>query len=231
MTYSMVSIVKKTVRGKCYYYARECRRSLVPSQHPDLLAVARERFGSLAAEGLPGVSTYRCKKEVFGKTRAIVVTYNERFFVAQSRTLLREIAKRQRLLGELQAGLQRRQSGQVKGGKPPTMASTRKKIDGWLTSSDMKELFEIEISEANNLPVLNYRFREESWQQLQATRLGKTILFSDQEEWSAAQIVRGYRSQHHVEAAFRDLKNIRICRYGRNGTGRIRRSACMCSTA
>src|SRR5262249_1178599 len=45
--------------------------SLVPSQHPDLLAAPREHFRNLAAEGLPGVSTYRCKKEVFGKTRTI----------------------------------------------------------------------------------------------------------------------------------------------------------------
>jgi transposase len=181
--------------------------SLVPSQHRELLAVPREQFKSLSVAELPNVSTYRCKKEVFGKSRTIVVTYNERFFVAQSRTLLREIAKRQRLLGALQASLQRRQSGEVKKGKTPTVEGTRKKVQGWLTSSDMKELFEVEISVANNVPVLTYRFREESWQQMQAERLGKTILFTDQDEWSDAQIVRGYRSQHHVEAAFRDLKN------------------------
>jgi transposase len=181
--------------------------SLVPSQHPDLLAAPREHFRSLAAEGLPGVSVYRCKKEVFGKTRTIVVSYNERLFVAQSRTLLREIAKRQRLLAELQESLQRRQTGQIKGGKPPTVEGTRKKVQGWLTSSELKQLFEVAVSATNNLPVLTYRFREEAWQQLQATRLGKTILFSDQHEWRDAEIVRGYRSQHHVEDAFRDLKN------------------------
>jgi len=181
--------------------------SLVPSQHPDLLAVERERFRPLAAEGLPGVSTYRAKKEVFGTTRTVVVSYNERLFVAQSRTLLREVAKRQRLLAELQAGLQRRQSGQVKGGKPPTAEGTRKKVQGWLTSSDLKGLFEVEVTLANGLPVLSYRFREEAWRQVQATRLGKTILFSDQDGWSDAQLVRGYRSQHHVEDAFRELKN------------------------
>jgi transposase len=181
--------------------------SLVPSQHPELLAVSRQRFRCLEVEGLPGVSTHRTKKEVFGKTRTLVLTYNERLFVAQSRTLLREIAKRQRLLAELQASLQRRQSGQVKGGKPPTLEGTRKKVQGWLAANDMKELFAVDITLANNLPVLSYRFREEAWQQLQATRLGKTILFTDQDEWSDAQIVRGYRSQHHVEDAFRDLKN------------------------
>jgi hypothetical protein len=26
MTYSMASLLKKTIRGKTYYYARECRR-------------------------------------------------------------------------------------------------------------------------------------------------------------------------------------------------------------
>src|SRR4051812_15622362 len=61
--------------------------SLVPSQHPELLAVSRQRFCALEAEGLPGVSTHRTKKEVFGQTRTIVLTYNERLFVAQSRTL------------------------------------------------------------------------------------------------------------------------------------------------
>ena len=62
----------------------------------------------------------------------VVVTYNETLFVAQSRTLLREIAKRQHLLSELQARLQRWQTGQVKGGKPPTLAGTRKQVQGWL---------------------------------------------------------------------------------------------------
>jgi hypothetical protein len=55
----------------------------------------------------------------------------------------------------------------------------------------MKELFETEVRSEDGLPVLNYRFREEAWQQLQEGRLGKTILFSDQEGWSEAQIVRG----------------------------------------
>jgi transposase len=182
--------------------------SLVPSQHPDLLAAPRVYFRCRAAEGLSGVRTYRCKKEVFGQTRTIVVTYNERLFVAQSRTLLREVAKRQRLLAELQASLERRRSGEVTKGKAATVAGTQKKVQGWLTTAELKELLEVSVTaDASGLPVLNYRFREEAWQRMQATRLGTTILFSDQHQWSDAQIVRGYRSQHHVEDAFRDLKD------------------------
>jgi transposase len=181
--------------------------SLVPSQHPDLLAVERKWFRSLEAEGLSGVSTYRCKKEVFGQVRTIVITFNERLFVAQSRTLLREVAKKQRQLAEVQASLQRRRSGEVKKGKAPTLEGTRQKAQTLLASKEMNELFEVEVVAEDGLPSLSYRFREEAWQRLQAERLGKTILFSDQHEWSEAQIVRGYRSQHHVEDAFRELKN------------------------
>ena len=108
---------------------------MVPSQHPELLALPVQDFRALAADGLPGVSAYRTTKDVFGTERVVVVTYNENLFVAQSRTLLREIAKRQRLLSELQARLQRRQTGQVKGGKPPTLAGTRKKVQGWLAGA------------------------------------------------------------------------------------------------
>src|SRR2546426_5307995 len=37
--------------------------------------------------------------------------------------------------------------------------------------------------------------------------LGKTLLFTDNEDWSDEEIVLGYRAQHHIESAFRDMKN------------------------
>lgn len=181
--------------------------SLVPTYHPDLLKIPARRFRSLEADGLQGVRAYRTTKEVFGIERTVVVTYNAALFVAQSRTLLREIAKRQHQLGELQARLVRHQQGKVRGGKRPTMAGVRKMIDGWLKARHMKELFEIDLSEHEGLPVLMYQFRTAAWRDLQRTLLGKTILFTDQASWSDAEIVRGYRSQHQVESAFRCLKS------------------------
>ena len=106
--------------------------SLVPTQHPELLALPVQDFRALAADGLPGVSAHRTTKVVFGKKRVIVVTYNENLFVAQSRTLLREIAKRQQQLSELQARLQRWQTGPVKGAsRPPWRPPGRKCRGGW----------------------------------------------------------------------------------------------------
>jgi len=181
--------------------------SLVPTQHPDLLEVSARRFRSLADEGLPGVEVYRTQKEVFGVRRTVLVTYNENLFVAQLQTLLREIAKRQRHLRELQNRLRLRRAGKIRGGRPPTVKTTQKKVDGWLKARHMKDLFQVEVEEKDGLPVLSYRLRHPAWRRLQRTLLGKTLLFTDNEDWSDAEIVRGYRSQHHVEDAFRSMKD------------------------
>src|SRR5690606_14773594 len=96
--------------------------SLVPNHHTELLAITKKRFKSLEDEGLPGVSAYRCTREIFGVKRTVLVTYNENLFVAQSRTLLREIAKRQNNLRELQQQLRRWHRGELRRGRAPTVA-------------------------------------------------------------------------------------------------------------
>jgi transposase len=181
--------------------------SLVPTQHSDLLGIPAKMFRHLDEEGLPGVRVYRCQKEVFKAQRTILVTYNENLFVAQSRTLLREIAKRQKLLRQLQHQLRRHREGKVRGGSPPTQEGVSKKVQGWLKARHMKELFQVEITQSERLPKLTYRFDNRAWERLQTTLLGKTILFTDNDQWSDVEIIRGYRSQHHVETAFRRMKD------------------------
>lgn len=181
--------------------------SLVPTQHPELLAIPLGRLRSLAAAGLPQVRSYRTRQKVFGRERTVLVTYNENLFVAQSQTLLREIAKRQGWLRELQHSLRRHREGRVRGGRPPTVEGTKKKVDGWLKARHMRELFRVTIRTQRGLPTLSYRFDRRAWESLQRTLLGKTLLFTDNDDWSDAEIVRGYRSQHHVESAFRAMKD------------------------
>lgn len=181
--------------------------SLVPTQHPRLLQIPRRRFRSLEKEGLPGVLVFRTDYEVFGTQRTVLVVYNENLFVAQARTLLREIAKRQQKLNELSQKLERWHRGEVRGGNPPRLESTRKKVDGWLEARHMKELFEVSLTKENELPVLRYQFLQSAWKQLQSTLLGISILFTDNADWTDAQIVSGYRSQYHIEDAFRTMKD------------------------
>jgi transposase len=180
--------------------------SLVPTHHPDLLAMPRRRFRSLEADGLPGVSVYRTSKPVFWMTRTVLVTYNENLFVAQTRTLLREIGKRQQRLRQLQQQLRAWRAGTARAGRAPTLQGTKTKVAAWLKARHMKELFEVRVTERAGLPELSYRFDQRAWQRLQSSVLGINILFTDNDDWTDADIVRGYRSQHHVESAFRDMK-------------------------
>ena len=181
--------------------------SLVPTQHPHLLDVSVDRMRSLEADGLPGVRVYRTDDEVFGVPRTVLVTWNQRLFDAQCRTLLREIEKRRQHLRALQQQLRRWRDGKIRGGRKPGVETTRKKVDGWLRARHMRDLFKVKVREEDGLPRVNYRFQRRAWEHLQSTLLGKTLLFTDQAGWSDAELVRGYRAQHHVESAFRQLKD------------------------
>ncbi len=181
--------------------------SLVPTHHKDLLAIPAKRYRSLADDGLEGVRAYRTEKEVFGEERTVLVTYNDNLFVSQSKTILREIGKRQQALREIQARLRRRREGTVKRGKPPTVKGIENKVAVLRKAQHMKTLFHVEVTEQDNLPCLKYRFDKSAWEKLQKTQLGKTIIFTDNDHWSDAEIVRGYRSQYHVEESFRTMKD------------------------
>src|SRR6516225_9793941 len=72
--------------------------SLVPTQHPDLLAIPRARMRRLDPSQLPAVWAYRTHKILFGVNRTVLVTFNQKLFRAQTKTLSREIHKRERKL-------------------------------------------------------------------------------------------------------------------------------------
>ena len=181
--------------------------SLVPTHHPDLLAVEDAQLRCLADDGLPGVRAYRTERKVFGVRRTVLVTWNQKLFDAQRKTLLREIDKRRAHLRALQRQLRRWRDGKIRGGRKPGVAGAQKKVDGWLRARHMGDLFAVTVREEDGLPKVNYRFQRRAWEKLQRTLLGKTLIFSDNADWSDADLVRGYRAQHHVESAFRQMKD------------------------
>jgi len=183
--------------------------SLVPTHHEALLAVPRSQMRRLDKNALPSVWAFRTRKKVFGVERTVLCTFNRPLFVAQTKTLRREIRKRRRLLDQRERALER---SRIKPrGKPPTMAGTKKRVEAILTGRHMKQLFHAEVTSGpDKLPILSWRFDDEAWEKLQQTLLGKTILFTDRDGWTDEQIVLAYRSQSHVEAAFRRMKDPRF---------------------
>ena len=137
----------------------------------------------------------------------MLVTRNENLFVSQSQTLLRIIAKCQGQLAQIQEQLRKRRAGETKAGKPPTVSGVQSRVKECLHARHMKELFQVQVEEVDKLPALTCSFDTQAWETLQRTLLGKTILFTDNDDWTDAQIVQACRGQYQVEGAFACMKD------------------------
>ena len=194
------------VEGGPYHFVG----SLVPTHHSELLEVTRGQMRRLDTKQLPEVWSYRTEKKVFGVNRTVLVTFNKKLFQAQYKTLIREIGKRKRKLECIARMLDRHVTGAARG-KKPTVAGTTKRVEVLLSARHMKDLFGVRVkARKSGVPSLTWKFRQKEWQKLKRTLLGKTLLFTDRAEWTDEQIVRAYRSQSHVENAFRRMKDPRF---------------------
>jgi transposase len=181
--------------------------SLVPSQHSELLAISRKQFRTLTQAGLEGVEAHRTQKKVFGQPRTIVVTFNRNLYDGQIQGLTAHLGKARRKLRDLQTQLQRRRDGKVKGGKAPTLDSVKKQIHTICSAQFVEKILQAEVQRVRKGLELTFRTDQAALDRLCRVQFGKTILFTDNADWSEEQIVLAYRSQYHIEDAFKQMKN------------------------
>ena len=181
--------------------------SLVPSQHSELLAISRKQFRALSQAGLEGVEAYRTQKKVFGQTRTIVLTFNQNLYDGQLQGFTTHLGKARRKLRDLQMQLQRRRDGKVKGGKAPTLDSVKKQIHTICSAQFVEKILKAEVQQLGKGLELTFRTDQAALDRLCRVQFGKTILFTDNADWSEEQIVLAYRSQYHIEDAFKQMKN------------------------
>jgi transposase len=180
--------------------------SLVPSQHPKLLAIPLRRFETFSDPRLEGVSAYRTTYEAFSKSWTVVITRSTDLLRGQLRGIAQHLNKRRRALEALQGKLRRSQQPGAKG-KGYTRATLEAHAKKLRAGQYLKEILHIEVSGRPRNLQLNYRTDRAALTRLERTILGKRILFTDNHQWSTEEIILGYRSQYHVEAAFRQMKN------------------------
>jgi transposase len=182
------------------------------SEFPTLAALetSSELFQPLQDERLRKVTAYRTTEGVFGKERTVVVTFSQSFYEKQHQTVLRDIHRCEKRLIELELKLQRwidaRATGRSLPGKPSTRRSVENQVNAILKRPYMKQLFKIEMAERDGLVSLKHAFLSQALATIQATRLGKTLLFTDQDDWSTEEIILAYRGQSRIEQAFRLTK-------------------------
>jgi transposase len=181
--------------------------SLVPSQHSELLAISRRKFRTLPQPGLEGVEAHRTQKKVFGQPRTIVVTFNQNLYEGQLQGLSAHLGKARRKLRNLQTQLQRRREGKVKGGKAPTLDSVKKQIHTICSAQFVEKILKADVQQLGKGLELTFHTDQSALDRLCRVQFGKTILFTDNADWTEEQIVLAYRSQYHIEDAFKQMKN------------------------
>jgi transposase len=178
--------------------------SLPPSDHPDLLAVAKDRYQTVDPARFPGLTAFETTKVVFGQPRRIVVTHSENLHNKQSRGFDQTVAKARRQLADLAARLAR---GKTRRSRPKVEAEIAAILaPRWVGRVISTTL--IGDSPANLR--LTWRTKPKARAALETELFGKRILFTGKHHAPIAEIVADYRSQSEVEADFRQMKDPKV---------------------
>lgn len=118
-----------------------------------------------------------------------------------------DMAKAMALLAELQEKLENRRSGQVRGGRTPTVNSVTRLVAGILNRQHMKNVITAHVNEESGLPRLDYAVNANGVGRLKDRVLDKNILISSREECDDERIILAYRSQYLIEGVFKEMKD------------------------
>jgi transposase len=180
--------------------------SLVPSQHQDLLDIPLERFRYVKGPLFEGVRVYHTEKEVFGQKRTIVITRSRALLQGQVRGIRQHLAKKLKALRELQNRVARSHEPGWKG-KPYTDESIQKNLDKIISGQYIVDFLWGKVARKHGRLGIEFGIDDEAYNKLKKRVLGKRILFTDRQDLTDEEIISGYRGQHHVERAFKDMKD------------------------
>lgn len=180
-------------------------------EHKDLAAIRNDdrRLVALADPRLDGVRAWRTQRKMYGREVTAIVTFNQRFHDAQVQSINNEVNKALEKLAALGEKLKDRQDGRLTLGKCPTADSVRSQITKILRRQHLKHLIQttVDVDPYSKVPVLTYHFNGKHYAELIDTHLGKSIIFTDNANWTDDEIVRAYFDQYVIEDAFKQMKD------------------------
>jgi transposase len=177
------------------------------NQCPELTSIPKAEFIDLAGEQFIGYKAIRGKKNIYDSEYTVVLTYNPELFRTQLVGVTDNIIKCTNKLEELQQSLITRANGTVTKGRKPTFDSVSKKVNNILSAEHMKTIFDKKIEQNGDHISLEFYLNESKFIDLKENVLGKSIIITDNDDWSTEKIVATYHSQFHVEQCFRQMKD------------------------
>lgn len=181
--------------------------SLSPSHLKSVLEIPLEQYQDCQSERLKDEKYYITREKVFAAERTIVCVYNPALLQGQLQGIYTNLAKTEKLLSLLQGKLLAWKEAGRKG-KRPTAVSVEKQVKKILARQHMGTLIRYTVQDVDNKWVdLQYSVDEQAFDELKNTSLGKTILFTDRDDWQAEEIILTYRDQNKIEQSFRQMKD------------------------
>lgn len=180
------------------------------NEHKDLAQIKNSDpvFESCDDAELEGTKAFRVEKNVYGKKRTLIITYNQNLFNSQWLTLQNDISKATEKLSLLKQKLEDRVNGLIKGGKAPTLGSIRRQCNTALKRQHLKQVITVIIEEhPDGIPRLQYAIDVDAIHDLSNTHLGKNIIITSRKKWVNTKIITAYRSQYIIEDVFKEMKD------------------------
>ena len=179
------------------------------NEHKELAEISNndKKFKSLNHEKLENIKAFKTKKNIYGKQRTLVISFNSNLYNDQLCTINNDIKKSLEKLDELNQRLKNRADGVITKGRKPTIASVKKSVSDILKRQYMKDVISIKYCERNKITIIDYTIDTQALHRISDTYLGKKIIFTDNHHWDMADIIVAYNSQYVIEHAFREIKN------------------------
>jgi transposase len=182
--------------------------SLPPSDHATLLAIPTSGYLPVDDERYPGLTCVDTNVTALGVTRRAVLTHSPTLHAAQSRGFDQTLAKARRKLIELQATLARGHTRRDRAAVESEIAAICR--PRWVSQVLTTTLNGETPAELR----LTFRTNTGARSRLEHRLFGKRILFTNRDDWAAADVVAAYRSQSEVESGFRQMKDPHVVSFG-----------------
>ena len=179
--------------------------SVPASDCPDLTALPASKRTLVDKDRFGGLTGYDTRRAVYGGERRAILTHSPELHDAQAaRFDGTTLAKAGKKLDELAATLAR---GKTRRGKDKVEAEiaaitkkpwVRRVITWQLSGEQPKDLR------------LSWRIDPAARAELEEEIFGKHVLITSHDDWPAAEVVAGYRSQSEAEFSFRQMKDTRV---------------------
>jgi len=166
--------------------------SLKPSHFPQFLRIPLKAY----TESIGSYLVHRRRAKIFGKERTVVITFHQKLYERQKKTLQSRLDK---VSLELEARFQEEQSKESYRHKPEALV---KQYEAYLKKKGLDSFFRIKIKGKRLIlsrALRPFRERENSF--------GKTILFSDRDNLSSQQLIDAYHGKNVLEENFKFLKD------------------------